>query len=301
MTNEVIHLKSYAKINLYLDIGDKLENGYHYVETILQTIDLYDKVQIKKLDKPFLSVHCNHPEVPIGKDSMVVKAVETIMKDVRLKEKQAGFDVSIYKNIPIASGLGGGSSNIATIILGICHLMRIKKSETDLINLVTNLGMDIPFFMKRKTVYARGRGEILFPLIPIEPPINLLLVNPGIKISTKWAYQAYDQEVKKGLKKAKQGIHHFLNREKAMDLYDVSQSVYNRFNPIIMKKYSVIKQIKKQLIEMGSLAVSISGSGPTVFGIFENQQKTKEAYFKMKNQYPFVFKTNTVRADHIFL
>ena len=291
----MINLQSYAKINLYLDIGEKLDNGYHRIETIFQTISLFDEINIEELNKPVYQIECNHPEVPIGKDSIVYRAAEMLMNGVN-----KGLRISINKNIPLASGLGGGSSNIATILIGICKLFNLELSSSQLMELAASFGMDIPFFIKRGTVHAKGRGEILYPLIPIEPPIHLVLVNPGIKISTQWAYQTLDQERKDESNNPVLDIHSFLNQRKAIQIHEIRKTIYNRFDSIICKKYPIISQIKNQLKEMGALVAALSGSGPTVYGILENKHKANELYFKIKNQYPFVFIASTVRASNIF-
>lgn len=296
MINKAINLKSYAKINLHLDIGEKLNNGYHYIETIFQTINLFDEIYLKKLDKPIVQLKCNHPEVPVKEDSIMYKAIKSIIKD-----RNMGLAVSIYKNIPLASGLGGGSSNIATILLGICKLFHLKISLSQLTVLVSQFGMDIPFFIRRGTVYARGRGEILFPLIPIDPPIHLVLINPGRKISTKWAYQIFDEEPTEVLKKPHLSIDSFLNQKKAIQLNDIQEITYNHFEKLLSKRYPFINQMINKLKQEGAVVASLSGSGPTVYGVFENKLKADKAYLKIKDNYPFVYKTNTVRADNIIL
>ncbi len=291
----MIKLKSYAKINFYLDIGEKLDNGYHLIETIFQTINLFDEIDIEELAEPIYRIECNDPEVPTGKDSMTYRAIETMMKG-----KNKGVAVSINKNIPLSSGLGGGSSNIAAILLGICKLFSLEINPTQLMDIAICFGMDIPFFMKRGTVYARGRGEILFPLISIESPIHLVLVNPGIRISTQWAYETFDEELRSETNKLSLNINRFLHRRSAIRLSEITKTIYNSFDPIICKKYPIISQIKNQLIEMGALTATISGSGPTVYGILESKNKADEVYNRIKDKYPFVYRTNTVGASNIF-
>jgi len=209
----MIKIRSYAKLNLYLDIGDKLDNGYHNIETIFQTINLFDEIKIEILNEPTYRIVCNNPEVPVGKESIVYRAIEIIMQG-----KNKGVAVSIDKKIPLASGLGGGSSNVASILLGICKLFQIKASTSQLIAIATSLGMDIPFFIERGTVYARGRGEILFPLTLEDRPIHLILVNPGIAISTKWAYQAFDEDKKEDFKKPILDIISYINQKDVISI-----------------------------------------------------------------------------------
>ncbi|HKK83001.1 MAG TPA: 4-(cytidine 5'-diphospho)-2-C-methyl-D-erythritol kinase [Atribacterota bacterium] len=292
----MIKLKSYAKLNLYLDIGEKLDNGYHNIETIFQTINLFDEINIEKLDEPEYRIICNNPEVPVGEESIVYRAIEIMMKG-----RNKGVAVSIDKKIPLASGLGGGSSNVASILLGICNLFQTKVSISQLIIIATSLGMDIPFFIERGTVYARGRGEVLFPLTLEDRPIHLILVNPGIAISTKWAYQAFDEDKKDDLNKPSLDINRYLSQKEMISVSKIRKYIYNRFDSIICKKYPLISEIKSQLIELGALSATISGSGPTVYGVMEDEQKADEVYKKLKNQYPFVYKSKTIRAKNIFI
>jgi len=300
MGKNKLYLKSFAKINLYLDIGKRLGSGYHEIETILQTVNLFDEICFEKLDKPVFHIDCNHHEVPIDKNSIVYKAVTAIMEESSIADHHRGLAVSIKKKIPLASGLGGGSSNIATILLGINELFCINMEPSRLMNLAVNFGMDISYFIRRGTVYARGRGEVLFPLRSINPPIYLILVNPGIKISTQWAYQAFDQEKKKCEEKPV-NIGSFIHRRKSVQFYEFDKIIYNRFDYTISKYYPVIRRIKNELKELGVLYSSLSGSGPSVFGIVENKQKLDEIYSSIKGHYPFVFKTNTVRAGNLYL
>lgn len=298
MGRDKLYLKSFAKINLYLDIGEKLENGYHEIETIFQTIDLFDEIYIEKIDEPVLRIDVNHPEVPIGKDSVVYRAVAAIMNEIVTGNQGVGLSISINKKIPLASGLGGGSSNVATILLGISELLDVKMDAYQLMDLAVHFGMDIPYFIRRGTVYARGRGEELFPLASVDPPVYLILVNPGIKISTQWAYHVFDQEQENDGRNTV-NIEPFLYQKKSIQYCDIGNIIFNRFNSVISKYYPVINQIQNELKELGVLHTSLSGSGPTVFGVVENEQKLDQVYCKMKERYPFICRTSTVRAEKI--
>ncbi len=289
----MIKLKSYAKINLYLDIGKKLDNGYHCIKTIFQTINLFDIITIKAIKKPLYQIECDNPGVPVDKDSIVYRAVKEIMK-----ENKTGVYIKINKNIPLSSGLGGGSSNVASILLGICKLFNISVTYSKLVEISTGLGMDIPFFIERGTVYAKGRGERLFPLNTAGIPLYVVLVNPGIGISTKWAYDTFDKE--KNLELNTVDIDSYINQKGEILLSEIKEYVYNRFDSIICKEYPIISRIKGHLKESGAIIATLSGSGPTVYGIMENKQKALEAFNKLKLIYPFVYATRTIRAKNIF-
>lgn len=291
----MIKLKSYAKINLYLDIGKKLDNGYHRIKTIFQTIDLFDIITIKAMKKPIYQIESDNPEVPVGKNSIIYRAVKEIMK-----ENKSGISIKINKNIPLSSGLGGGSSNVASILLGICKLCNISATYSKLIDISTELGMDIPFFIKRGTVYAEGRGEKLFPLITAGIPLYIVLVNPGIRISTKWAYDTFDKEKKLELNTIDVDIDSYINQKETILLSEIRKYIYNRFDSIICKEYPIISRIKDHLKELGAFNATISGSGPTVYGIMENKRKALEVFNKLKPIYPFVYATRTIGAKNIF-
>lgn len=291
----MIKLKSYAKINLYLDIKDKLDNGYHKIETLFQTINLYDEILIQKIEKPVYQIECNNPLVPIGKESIVYQAVTLLMQD-----NDFGVDIKINKNIPIAAGLGGGSSNVASVMIGICRLFKLPLKASRLRDIALNLGMDIPFFFERGTVYAEGRGEILYPILTAGNPLHIMLINPGINISTKWAYDAFDTEKSDNYKRSRIDFYSYIEKRNVLNLREFSDQIYNCFDFIISKKYPVIDEIKEKLKDLGAVSATISGSGPTVYGIMKNKQQAISAYKKLKNKYRFVYKAKTIRARNIF-
>lgn len=293
--NNCINLKSYAKVNLYLDIIERLESSYHIIETIFQTISLCDFIYIKKTDQPFIKIRCNNPEIPLGEDSLIFRTIESLVIN-----KDIGLDIFIDKRIPLASGLGGGSSNAATMLLGINRLLNIKKSPSKLAEIAASLGMDIPYFLKRGTVYASEKGEKLFPIKAINPPLNMILINPGIRISTAWAYEMYDREYGINKRDYSLRIEEYLKKEKRIKLENIHDVVYNCFEPTIGNRYPVIKKIKNQLMELGAVSVSLSGSGSTVFGVFENYKMVNKAYVKIKHKYPFVEKAKTLSARNIY-
>jgi 4-diphosphocytidyl-2-C-methyl-D-erythritol kinase len=295
MVENILKLKSYAKINLYLNIERKSRNGYHNIENIMQTIDLYDDIYLKQTDNPGIFIKCNNPEVPIGNNSIIYKVTEILMKNIN-----KGIKISINKRIPLAAGLGGGSSNVGTILIGLCKLFNLKIDSSQLIAISTKFGMDIPFFIVRGTIFARGRGELIVPLKPIFPSIPLILINPGIKIPTKWAYHLFDKLIGNN-DKTTLDISSLLNKKEEIKPTEICRIIYNSFDAVLSKEYPIIEQMKNRLKSLGSAAVNLSGSGPTVYGIFKQQKEMVQAFHKIKDEYPFVCKTRTVQADRIFL
>ncbi len=295
MVENVLKLKSYAKVNLYLNIGNRGNDGYHYIESIMQTINLFDEISLKQIDNPDILIECDNLEVPTDKNSIVYKATEILMRNI-----DKGIAIYIKKRIPIASGLGGGSSNVATVLKGICKLFHLPLNSAQLLNIATNFGMDIPFFIMGGTAFTKGRGELISPLPPISPPIPLIIINPGIKISTKWAYQFYDKMIDKNVKNIT-NITHFLNSNKNIKPIGIYDTIYNSFDSILSEKYPIINQIKNRLKTLGSRAVTVSGSGSSVFGIFKSKKGMIKVYNEIKDEYPFVFKTHTINSEDIFL
>ncbi|HNR65609.1 MAG TPA: 4-(cytidine 5'-diphospho)-2-C-methyl-D-erythritol kinase [Atribacterota bacterium] len=295
MSKNAIKLKSYAKINLYLNIGKKFTDGYHSIESIMQTINLFDEIYLEETDNFGIHITSNNLEIPVDKNSIIHRAAKILMENI-----DKGINIFIDKKIPIASGLGGGSSNIATILIGISKLFGLKLNKHQLINIGSHFGMDIPFFMVRGTVFARGRGEIVLPLKPISPSVPMILINPGIKVSTKWAYHLFDKLVKNNIKEDID-INYFLEKNMAIKLTELSQIIYNSFDSVLSEHFSIIEQIKNKLKKLGSIAVTVTGSGSTVYGIFNREEKINQAYNKIKDEYHFVYKTRTIQAKNIFL
>ena len=298
MAENVLKLKSYAKVNLCLKIFHRSDDGYHNIESIMQTIDLFDEINLKQTDKPGIFIECDNPEVPTDKDSIVYKAAEVLMNNIN-----KGIDISIKKRIPIASGLGGGSSNVATVLKGICRLFNLPLSPAQLISIATNFGMDTPFFILGGTAFARGRGELVSPLPTIYPPIPLILINPGIKVSTKWAYQLYDKSINKINKNVKSitDFAYLLNRSEIIKPAEIHGLIYNSFDSILSQKFPIIEKIKNRLKKLGSITATISGSGPTIYGIFERTNDMVRVYNEIKGEYPLVYQVHTVEAQDTFL
>jgi len=289
----MIKLKSYAKINLFLEIKERIDNGYHLIETIFQTINIFDEIIIEKLNEPVFLIKCDNPDVPTGENSLIYQAIEKVMGNTK-----QGLSVKIKKNVPLAAGLGGGSSNVAAILLGLQRLFNFSFNLKELITIATDLGMDIPYFFVRGTVYGTGRGEILYQLQPIKGPLKLILINPNFQITSKWAYQAYDEEYEK--RKQNKEIKQYLHQCSELKLADLKKIAFNSFDATIVKFYPLIKEIKSQLKETGASVVSVSGSGPTVYGIYEDVKTRNDAFYLLKDKYPLVLKANTIRAKNIF-
>ncbi len=281
-------LQSHAKVNLYLKIGKKLKSGYHNIQSVMQPIQLHDNISFEKLDEDVIIVQSNNPDLE-GKANLAYKAALLLKNKFKVKE---GVKIHIEKNIPMSAGLGGGSSNAANTLIMLNKLWGLKVPQKKLIDLGAEIGSDVPFFVVGKTALVEGIGDKIKPLRK-SISLNIVLVNPGIKVSTSWAYRQFDKSKGKlslGSKKDIKGLISAINKK---DIKKISENVYNDFEAIIKKKHKIIRDIKTNFRKFGALESTLSGSGPTIIGVFDSIYTAREAYFKLKDLYPFVYLTKT--------
>jgi len=279
-------LKSHAKINLYLEIGKKLKSGYHNIQSVMQLIELHDNISFESLDEDKIIIESNNKELE-SKYNLAYKAALLLKNNFKIKE---GVKINIEKQIPLASGLGGGSSNAASALFALSKLWNLNLSQKKLINLASGIGSDVPFFISGETALVEGIGDKIKPLKK-SPSLNIVLVNPGINVSTAWAYKEFDKNKHK--LKAKASINELVRAINKKNIKKISENLYNDFGPIIEKKFKVVREIKTNLKKFNALNSLISGSGPTVIGLFDSIYTAREAYFKLKDMYPFVYLTKT--------
>ena len=270
---ENITLKALAKVNLGLDVVRRREDGYHEVRMIMQTIHLYDKLDIKKTTESGIAITSNLSYVPTNENNLVYKAGKLLMDEFGIKE---GVRIVLDKHIPVAAGLAGGSSNAAAVLVGMNRLFSLGLSQEELMERGVRLGADVPYCVMRGTVLAEGIGEILSPLPPL-PKCCVLIAKPGISVSTKTVYEKLDaQEIS-----AHPDIDGILEGLEDQDIQKVAASMGNVLETVTIGDYPIIEQIKTVMKESGALNAMMSGSGPTVFGIFEDRQRAKEAKQKI--------------------
>lgn len=268
-----ISIKANAKINLSLDVIRKREDGYHEVRMIMQSIGLHDDVVINAMDTG-IEVTCNRHWVPTGSENIAYKAARALMDKCGLKK---GIRIKIHKNIPVAAGLAGGSTDAAAVLKGMNMLFSLNLSEKDLMILGKQVGADVPFCIKGGTMLAEGIGEVLTDIKPFSN-VCIVLVKPKIGVSTAWVYNNLN------LKNitSRPDTDSLIKAIEDNDLYYIAGNMRNVLESVTIEKYTVIKEIKDKLVELGALGSMMSGSGPTVFGIFENEQKARYAYQKIK-------------------
>ncbi len=272
--HEKIELKALAKINLGLDVLGRRENGYHDVRMVMQTIYLYDNVTLEKTEETGIQLKTNLFYLPVDEKNIAYKAAKLLMDEFHMEE---GVKITLDKRIPVAAGMAGGSSNAAAVLVGMNRLFRLGLSEQDLMERGVNLGADVPYCVMRGTVLAEGIGEILTPLAPL-PRCYILVAKPGISVSTKVVYEKLDaHEIEDH-----PDIDGLLAGLDAGDLKQVAASMGNVLERVTIDDYPVIEDIKNMMKKHGALNAMMSGSGPTVFGIFEEKHVAKEAMNKIR-------------------
>ena len=278
-------IKSYAKINLYLKIGKKLKN-YHKLQSVMQLIELHDNISFEKLDEDVITVESNNKDLE-SKNNLAYKTASLLKNKFNVEE---GVKITIEKSIPLASGLGGGSSNAANTLIALNKLWNLNLSQKKLISLASEIGSDVPFFIMGKAALVEGIGEKVKPLKK-SISINIVLVNPGIRVSTTWAYKTFDKSKLKTT--GKTNVKELIKAMNKKNTKIIAENLHNDFDPIIEKKFEVVREIKANLKKFNALNSLVSGSGPTVLGLFDSIYTAREAYFKLKDMYPFVYLTKT--------
>lgn len=269
---QAIELRSHAKINLGLDVLGRRENGYHDVRMVMQTVFLYDTVKMEKTEEEGIFVSTNLFYLPNDKNNLAYRAAELLREEFQLK---GGIRITLQKRIPVSAGLAGGSSNAAAVLVGMNIMYDLGLSTKALMERGVTLGADVPYCIMRGTVLAEGIGEILTPVAPM-PKAYVLLAKPGINVSTPKVYQKLDELTIV----EHPDIDGVLEGLQEQDLHKVASSMGNVLEQVTISKYPVIAKIKEEMLAAGALNAMMSGSGPTVFGIFEKKAdawKAKEA------------------------
>jgi len=291
---EKVVLKARAKINWTLDVGQKRSDGYHEIETIMQSINLWDTVILEKAELG-VSLSSNVRNIPLDSRNIAWKAA------MMVKEKfgiNAGVRIRIMKNIPVSAGLAGGSANAAAVLVGLNYLWNLGMTKQEMRNMGKDLGADVPFCLQGGSALAKGIGEKLTP-VRIARPIWLVLINPLIRVSTRRIFELWDELPTTSVKRpdAKEMISALLKG----DIGGIGNAMGNVLESVTTSLYPQILDIKKQLIDCGALNSLMSGSGPSVYGIFENEHKAKKAAKLMKKSGGRVFVVNTSRKGIEFM
>ncbi len=259
-----VKLQAPAKVNYRLDVLRKRSDGYHDLRMIMQRIDLCDEIAITLHDQPGIQVTCGRDGVPDGPGNIAWRAADAMLK---ISGKEAGVSIAITKRIPVAAGLGGGSSDAATVLMGVNDLLQLGLSEERLMEIGVKLGADVPFFVFKKTALAEGIGEKLSPLEGL-PVAWLVLVNPNVPVSTAWVYQNLQLTTRHN----EYNIPRFCG-----SIAEICAMLSNDLEAVTIRRFPVIQEIKERLLSVGASGALMSGSGPTVFGVFADELAARKA------------------------
>ena len=276
-SNNDISLKALAKINLGLDVVRRREDGYHEVRMIMQTILLYDRLDNKSTKERGIQIQTNLPFLPVNENNLIYKAAKLLMDEFSITD---GVSVKLDKRIPVAAGMAGGSTDAAAMLIGVNRLFSLGLTKRQLMERGVQIGADVPYCIMRGTALAEGIGEALSPLPPmVKCPV--LIAKPSISVSTKFVYQ--------NLKLDDTTIHPDIDRLiddiKAKNLHDIAAHMGNVLETVTIPNYPVIDEIKKHMLSNGAVGAMMSGSGPTVFGLFDDEDTAKKAYKAMRSSH----------------
>jgi len=263
-----LHLQSPAKVNLRLEILKRREDGYHELRTVFQKISLHDTLHFSLKKEKGISIRADHPKLPLGKKNLVYKAAQSMFKVCGYR---GGVHIEIEKKIPLGAGLGGGSSNAAATLMALNKLLEINLSQKELMEMGLGIGADVPFFFLKGAAIGSGIGERLKK--QELPSLWYVLIYPNFEVSTRWAYEHFvltNQQFHFNL-------HRFLKTPEA-----ISRILLNHLEEVVSKRYPQINLMKERLLSAGALGALMTGSGPTVFGLFTEAKSAAGAYEKIR-------------------
>ena len=273
-------LKAYGKINLGLDVLGRRENGYHEVRMIMQTVGIFDRVDLIRMEKPGITVETNLYYLPTNENNLVYKAAKLLMDEFHIRE---GVFIRLKKFIPVAAGMAGGSSDAAAVLFGVNKMFRLGLNTAQLMERGLKIGADVPYCILRGTALAEGIGEILTPLPPL-PQCQVLIAKPGINVSTKFVYGNLRADALR--KDERPDIDGMIAAIRGGDIYGIAAALGNVLETVTVKEYPVIRQIKEKMMEYGAIGSLMSGSGPTTYGLFQDEILARLALKTAQTKYP---------------
>ena len=271
-----IKLKARAKINLGLDVVRKREDGYHEVRMIMQMINLYDRIILRRSTEPGIRVTTNLPYLPVNEDNLVYRAAKLLMEEFKVTE---GAEIELQKYIPVAAGMAGGSSDAAAVMVGVNRIFHLGLTKKQLMERGVKIGADVPFCIMRGTALAEGIGEVLTPL-PAMPHCSLVIAKPKIHVSTKFVYG----NLKANELKEHPDIDGQVQALREGSLEQLVAKMGNVLETVTVPAYPVIDEIKRTMLKNDAMGAMMSGSGPTVFGIFEREERAQEVCRLLKKE-----------------
>ena len=280
-----MRMKAYAKVNISLDIVGKREDGYHLLEMIMQSIDLYDEIVIEKQKKE-ITIKCNKPYVPTDERNLAYKAAQLFIEKYNI---DSGVNINIKKNIPVAAGLAGGSTDCAAVLKIMNKLFQVNADNEKLMELGVKLGADVPYCIKGGTALCKGIGEEVTALKGFKDKV-IVLVKPPFGVSTNSVYQEFNIEKARNHPNTNLIIDAINNDNLKM----VCDNMKNLLENVTLRKHKILINIKEEMRYNGAMGTMMSGSGPTVFAFFDDMLKAQRCFEKMKEKYSDVFITRTI-------
>ena len=271
-----LSLKAYGKINLGLDVLRRRDDGYHEVRMIMQTVGIYDRIDLIYKETPGITVETNLYYLPDNENNLVYKAAKLLMDEFHV---QKGVHIRLRKYIPVAAGMAGGSSDAAAVLFGVNKMFSLGLTTEQLMDRGVKIGADVPYCVMRGTALSEGIGEILTPL-PVPPQCQVLIAKPGISVSTKFVYEnLHANELRP---EQHPDIDGMMEAIKQKDLYGIADRFGNVLENVTIPAYPVIQEIKDLMLEQGAIGALMSGSGPTGFGLFTNPKAAAKAHEEMR-------------------
>ncbi len=271
-----LELKALGKINLGLDILGQRPNGYHEVRMVMQTVYLYDRVILKKTSMPGIKIETNLRFLPVNENNIAYKAAALLAEEFGI---DGGIKIILDKHIPVAAGMAGGSADAAAVLFGMNRMFDFGLSEKGLKQRGLKLGADVPYCIMRGTALAEGIGEILTPLSPL-PKCYVLIAKPPLSASTETVYEKYD-----ALDKVEHpDIGGIIKGIEESDLSQAASCMGNVLEQVMIPRYPVIGEIKSEMLEAGAQGAVMSGSGPTVFGLFDSRAAARKAASRIRTR-----------------
>lgn len=289
---EQVTEKAYAKINLGLDVLRRRPDGYHEVKMIMQTVGICDILTVNKTDKKGIALIVGDAPLPCDRDNLIYKAAEMLIEKFNISE---GVEICLQKNIPIAAGMAGGSSDAAAVFRAMNRLFDLKMDLADMQKMGVKIGADIPYCIMGGTALSEGIGEILSPL-PAPPKAYLLIAKPDIDVSTKFVYENLHADTLR----YHPDIDGMTEAIKNGDLEGITDRMGNVLETVTERAYPVIAGIKSLMRRQGAINALMSGSGPTVFGVYTEEERAQEAYKAVleNNLAKQVFVTEFVKPEY---
>lgn len=277
-----------AKVNLFLEVLNKRKDGYHNIESIMQSINLKDKLSIKKINSSKIRILSNNKFIPHNKNNLCFKAAELLLKQMKIKQ---GVEIKIEKKIPLKAGLAGGSSDASATLQGLNLLFQLDLKRKELQELGKKIGADVPFCILGGLAKVEGIGEIL-TLFPSLPSLWFVLIKPNIDINTKKIYHLLDRKKISTYK----SINFIIDGIKKKSIDIIRKNLFNKLEQIVFPEYLQLKKTKKIMEELGCENVLMSGSGSVLFSLFKEKKEAEKIYIKLSSSFKEVFLTKAIES-----